>query len=140
MAAVSGKVGKIQYKGNKTLGVRGWTLDVDNSMTEVTSWTTGTEQWRTFVPGLSGAVGTFTGFFDPASTGQTDIRMAGGVHTAIVALTTGTLQLYIDRGAGEHLSVPVYFTGQSFAADIDGTVNFNGSFRVNGTVTWADAT
>ena len=140
MPPVSGKVGKIQFKGNKTLGVRGWTLDIDNSMTEVTSWTTGTEQWRSFVPGLSGAVGTFTGFYDSSSTGQEDIRIAGGLSTAVVALTTGTIQLYIDRGAGEHLSAPIYFTGQSFAADIDGTATFNGSFRVNGSVTWTTST
>jgi len=140
MAAVSGKVGKIQYKGNKVLGVRGWTLDMDTNMTEVTSWTTGTEQWRSYVPGLTGAVGTFTGFFDPTSTGQKDIRVGAGLSTSIVALTTGTIQLYIDRSGGEHLTGGVYFTGQSFDADIDGTVNFDGSFRFNGAVTFATAT
>ena len=140
MAAVSGKVGKIQFKGGKQLGIRGWTMDMDTNMTEVTSWTTGVEQWRAYVPGLTGAVGTFTGFFDPTSTGQETMRIAGGLSTDIVALTTGTIQLYADRGAGEHFTGSIFFTGQSFAADIDGTVNYDGSFRFNGAVTFATST
>ena len=141
MPALSGKVGKIQFKAaTKTLGIRGWTFDMDTNMTEVTSWTTGTEQWRSFVPGLTGAVGTFTGFFDSSSTGQENMRIAAGLSTDVVALTTGTMQLYTDRGAGEHLSASIFFTGQSFAADIDGTVTYDGTFRVNGAVTWATST
>ena len=140
MAALSGKVGKIQFKGNKTLGIRNWSLDMNTGMTEVTSWTTGTEQWRSYVPGLTGAVCAFDGFFDPTSTGQEDIRVAAGLSTVIVALTTGTIQLYMDRSGGEHFSGSVFWSGQSFAADIDGTVTYNGSAQFNGAVIFATAT
>lgn len=140
MAALSGKVGKIQYKDNKVLGIRSWTCDIDVGMTDVTSWTTGTEQWRAFTPGLSGAVGSFEGFYDPTSTGQEDIRIGGGLSTDTVALTTGTVKLYMDRSGGEHLSGSVFFSAQSFAADIEGTVTWNGSYRFNGAVTYATAT
>lgn len=140
MAALSGKVGKIEWKGGKVLGLRNWSLDTNTNMTEVTSWTTATEQWRAFVPGLTGAVCSFDGFYDSSSTGAKQIRISAGLSTAVVALTTGTILLYMDRTGGEAFTGSVFWTGQSFAADIDGTVTYGGSAQFNGAVIYATAT
>ena len=128
MAALSGKLGLVEYKGGKVAYLRNWSFDVNTNILDVTVWTTGTDQWRAVTPGLSGGAGTFGGFFvgSTVSTGQKDIR------TNVLVPATGTLKLYMDKVGGEHWSVPAYFSGMGQAADIDGTVDSNYSFSLNG--------
>ena len=137
MAALSGKQGLVEHKAGQVAGIRNWSMDVNTNMLDVTTWTTGTDQWRAMIPGLTGAAGTFAGFYDPSSTGQADII---GGSTIILSPTTATLKLYMDKVGGEHFSVPAYISGGGFAADIDGTVDANYSFTAASAVSFATST
>ena len=136
MPAISGKKGLVDYKGGQVAYIRNWSMDVDTNMLDVTVWTTGTDQWRAMLPGLSGAAGTFGGLFvgSTVSTGQKNLRVN------VLTPATGTLKLYMDKDGGEHFSVPCYFSGMSHTADIDGTVDASFSFTANGTVAFATTT
>jgi predicted secreted protein len=137
MSALSGKVGLVEHKGGQVAGIRNWSMDVDTNMLDVTSFATGEVQWRSMIPGLTGANGTFAGFYDADSTGQADII---GGSTIILSPTTATLKLYMDKVGGEHFNVPAYISGGGFAADIDGTVDANFSFTAASAVTFATST
>ncbi|MHC5112315.1 MAG: hypothetical protein ACYTHJ_20855 [Planctomycetota bacterium] len=136
MAALSGKKGLVEYKGGQVAYIRNWSMDVNTNMLDVTVWTTGTDQWRAMTPGLSGAAGSFSGFFvgSTVSTGQKNVR----VNTLTPA--TGTIKLSMDKDGGESFTGSVYFDSMGHSADIDGTVDSNYSFVFNGAVTFSTTT
>ena len=134
MAAISGKKGLVMSGGVFVGSINNWSLDIDSNMLDITTWTTGVDQWRSITPGLSGASGTFSGLFDSASTAQDDIR------GALLAQTTATIRLELDHIAGAAFTGGAYYSGGSFSADIDGTADVNYSFTYNGAVSFTTST
>ena len=137
MAAISGKNGLVQYGGAPVLRINNWSADIAVDDLDVTSWTTGTDQWRARIAGLSGVSGSFSGFWDAhsgGSTAQVDLQ------TNVLTPATGTLILEADKVTGGKYSMDVVLTGQNVSVSIDGTADVSWDFVSNGTVTFSTTT
>ena len=136
MASVSGKHGKIEYASGKVVNVTAWNCDIDTNLIENTAWSTSTDQWRSYVAGLSGAAGSLTANFDQASTGQKNI------WTNILTPTTGLLILYVDRrgAGGANIRGSALFERMGLDVDIDGKADATYDFRYTGTVAYSTST
>ena len=133
MAALSGKAGRFDY-GGQVVNINHWTLDVDTNLIEVTPWSTGTDQWRAYTPGLSGAAGTASGYFDAASTGQNDMR------SNILTPAASTCRLEIDKTGGAAFTGSIYLERLNLDVDIDGSADVAYDFRFNGAVAYTTTT
>ena len=133
MAALSGKAGRFDY-GGQVVNMNAWSLQIDTNLLEVTPWSTGTDQWRTYTPGLSGAAGSASGFFDAASTGQNDIR------TNILTPAASTCRLEIDKSGGAAYTGTIYLSGYSLDDSIDGTADVSIDFTFTGAVAYSTTT
>ena len=131
---LSGKVGLVEYAGGHVASLDNWTVTVDTNMLDVTSFTTGDLQFRSFKPGLSGWTATISGNFDSTSTGLTDLR----VNTLTPA--TGEIILYADKVGGENLRGNTFISGMGQTAAIDGKVEMDFSLQGNGALTFSTAT
>ena len=135
MAALSGKVGLVEYKGVPVLRIQSWTANVNTDLRDVTSFSTGTLQWREFITGLSGASGSFDGFWDAqGSTAQDDCVEAA------LAGSTGSLVLTLDKEGGDSLTCGTYFSGLTAGSAVDGDATVTFDFTVNGAVVYSTAT
>lgn len=135
MAAITGKEGLVEYKGVPVLRINDWSAQVNTDMKDHTSFTTGALQWRTIAPGLSGANGSFSGFWDPeGSTAQNDCMAAA------LAASTGSVVLYGNKTAGDSLTGNIYFSGFSAGSAVDGDATADFSFTFNGAVTYSTTT
>jgi hypothetical protein len=135
MAALSGKSGIVHYGGVPVLRINNWTVNTNTNMRDHTSFTTGTLQWRSIAPGLSGGNGTFAGFWDAqGSTAQNDCV------DAALAASTGEIILYADKTGGDNLRGSIYFSGLTAGAAVDGDVTVSYPFTFNGAVNYSTAT
>ncbi len=134
MAAISGKLGLVEYAGGNVVNCDEWTLSGDNDMLDITSFATGTVQWRSFIPGLGNWTATISANFDAASTGLTDLR------TNTLSPATGTAILYMDKEGGEALQGDTYISNMSISAPIDGKVEANFNLQGNGALTFSTTT
>lgn len=134
MAELSGKLALVEYDGGQVASLDNWTLTVDTNMLDITTFTTGTVQFRDFTPGLSGWTATVSGNFDVASTGLTDLR----VNTLTPA--TGTIILYADKVGGEALQGDTFISSMGQTAAIDGKVEIDFSLQGNGALTFSTTT
>ena len=133
MAALSGKAGLFDY-GGKVVNINAWTMDIDTNLHEVTAWTTGVDQWRAYTPGLNGAAGTVSGFFDEASTGQDDMR----ANVLVPAISTARFE--IDKTGGAKYTGNIYLERQSVDVDIDTESGISFDFRFSGAVAFTTTT
>ena len=134
MAAVTGKGGTISYDGGSVKTISNWTIDVDNSLHDITSFTTSALQWREWVAGLSGWTGAMSGTFDSASTGQNDAfgdALAPASRAAVFTL---------DQTAGGELSGNVYISALSVGTDIDAPVDVAWTFQGTGALAYTTTT
>lgn len=135
MAAVTGKGGTILYSSGSVASISSWSLDIDNSMHDVTSFTTSALQWREFVAGLSGYTGTLDGVgFDPLSTGQSNLM--GATITPVAA----AIVLELDQTQGGKFTGKALIESASFGADIDGMSNASWSFQGTSGLAFTTAT
>lgn len=134
MAELSGKSGKIEYAGGMVEGFNSWSLDVNVDMHDVTTFTTGTLQWRNFIAGISSWSGSIEGLFTTTSTGLTNLR------TNALTPTTGQFVGYMDKSGGENLRGSVLIQTMGHNVDIDGTVDVAFSFQGTGALTYSTAT
>ncbi len=134
MAELSGKAAKVLYSTAAVNNLDSWDLTADTNMLDVTTFTTGTVQWRDFIDGLSGWSGTVSGNFDIGSTGATDMR--------INALTPSTAQieLYLDKVGGESLLGSCFLNSMGHTVAIDGTAEFTFSVQGTGALTFSTTT
>ena len=123
----------MQYKGVPVININQFDLDFGPDTLDVTAFSTGTKQWRDFIAGLSQWSGSFAGFFDTASTAQTDLR------TNVLTPATGTVRLEVDKEVGGSFSGDVILS-QSVSVPIEGTADVTYSFQGNGTLTYATTT
>lgn len=134
MAELSGKSALVEYDGGQVASLDNWTVTVDNDMLDVTTFSTGTLQFRDFIVGLSGWTATISGNFDVASTGLTDLR----VNTLTPA--TGTIILYADKDGGEALQGDTFISTMGQTAAIDGKVEIDFSLQGNGAIIFSTTT
>ncbi len=134
MGAVTGKGGTFTYDGGSVALIDNWTLDVDSSMHDITSFTTSLAQWREFIDGLSGFTGAASGTFDSASTGQNDMI----VNTITPAKVTAIFEL--DQTAGGKFTGSVFVSSLSIGTDIDAPVDISWSLQGTGALTFTTST
>ena len=134
MGAITGKSGFVQYNSGTVVRVKGWSMDIDNGVYDVTSFTTSTVQWREFVGGLSGWTGSIDATFDPTSTGIDN--MISNTMTA----STGTVNLVMDKVNGGSFSGGAILESMSVNADIDGETGISWSAQGNGALTYSTTT
>lgn len=118
MAAQTGKKGEVSWAGKRVFRITDWTAEFDTKMLDVTSWTTGTAQWRDMIPGLQGVSGQVSGFWDMLTAATTSQKL---MQTAMLAGTTGTLKLFVNSSGGESYTIPAYLSRQSVTNSIDDT-------------------
>ena len=135
MAAVTGKGGTVLWGGGSVASIGSWSIDVDNDMHDITSFTTAAAQWRTFTAGLSGFTGSIDGVaFDSASTGQDD--MIGNTLTPVSVAVVFEL----DQTAGGKLSGNAFVESMSLGADIGSMTDASWSVQGTGTLTYTTTT
>ncbi len=134
MAAVTGKGGVFLWAAGAVATIDNWTLDLDNSMHDITSFTTSAAQWRTFIAGLSGWTGAVSGTFDSASTGQDDMFVSALAPTSVAAV------FELDQAAGGKLSGNVFISAQSVGTDIDAPVDVSWSLQGTGALSYTTTT
>jgi predicted secreted protein len=134
MATLSGKSGKIEYGGGKVASIRNWSLNMDTNMLDHTSWSTGTDQWRSFTAGLSGWSGSAGDLWDETSTGQDTMR------TNFLTPSTATIVFHMDKSSGGSFSGACYVSGISMGAAIDGDVTANYTLQGTGALSYSTST
>ena len=135
MSAITGKEGIIIYKTVPVFRINSWDIQVNTDMRDHTSFTTDTLQWRVMAPGLSGAAGSASGFWDPeGSTAQKDFM------DAALSASTGDIVLQSSKTAGDSLTGAVYVNGFGAASAVDGDATADFNFTFNGAVTYSTTT
>ncbi len=134
MAAVTGKGGVFLWSAGAVATLDNWTLDLDNSMHDITSFTTSAAQWRNFVAGLSGWTGAVSGTFDSASTGQDDMFVSALAPASVAVV------FELDQAAGGKLSGNAFISAQSVGTDIDAPVDVSWSLQGTGTLAYTTTT
>lgn len=133
MAELSGKSSRFDYAGH-VADMDNWDLTVDTNMIDVTSYTTGTLQWREMIDGLSGWTGTANFNYNVDSTGLSDII------TNTLTPTTATAKFEMDKVGGEGFSGSCYLSSLSVSAPIDGKVAGSVSIQGTGALTFTTTT
>ena len=135
MAALTGKGGTVLYAGGSVASIGSWSMDVDNAMHDITSFTTAAAQWREFAAGLSGWTGSLDGVgFDSASTGQNDL--IGATLTPVSA----AIVLELDQTVGGKLTGTAFLNMMGLGADIDGMTNATWGLQGTGSVAFSTST
>jgi predicted secreted protein len=134
MAEISGKQAKVLYSTAAVTVLDSWDLTADTNMLDVTTFSTGTVQWRDFTDGLSGWTGTVSGNFDIASTGLTDMRVNS------LTPSTAQIELYMDKVGGESLKGSCFISSMGHTAPIDGKVEVSFSVQGTGALTFDTST
>lgn len=134
MTAITGKGGNVEYGGGHVATINSWSLDVNTSMHDVTSFTTSAAKWRTFVDGLSGWTGSIDGIYDPTSTGQADLV------AATLTPASATVVLELDQVAGGSLTGSIFLESMSLGVDIDSPVDASWSMQGTGALAFSTST
>jgi predicted secreted protein len=135
MAALTGKGGTVLYAGGSVASIGSWSMDIDNAMHDITSFTTSAEQWRTFAAGLSGWTGSLDGVgYDSASTGQANLI------AATLTPVSAAVVLELDQTVGGKLTGTAFLNSASLGADIDGMTNATWSMQGTGSVAFTTST
>ena len=135
MAALTGKSGLVEYKDVPVLRIKDWSINGTVDMRDHTSFTTGTLMWREIAPGLAGASGNFSGFWDAqGSTAQKDCV------DAALAGSTGSVKLYLDKDGGDHLAGNIFFSGLTAGSAVDGDATVTFPYTFNGAASYTTTT
>jgi len=135
MAALTGKGGTVLYAGGSVASIGSWSMDIDNDMHDITSFTTSAAQWRDFAAGLSGWTGSLDGVgYDSASTGQANLI------TDTFTPASAAIVLELDQTVGGKLTGNAFISSASFGADIGGMTDATWSLQGTGAVTFTTST
>lgn len=127
MAALSGTAGSVVYTTGTDYSmaeVSEWTLDLSNTVIDVTAFGETTER---YITNIARATGAFVGNFDAADTGQVGAR-AGLQNGAPIRL----LLYYSSADFVDALSANV--TGYSPTVTVDGKADVSYDFQVTGRI------
>lgn len=136
--ALSGRGGSVRWttstSGTPTLvgDVREWQANVETDMFDVTTF--GSSGWRRFMPNMTGAQGSFSGFFAV----QTSTSMRAIMNKVLgLSPTPGTLSLLVDQANGNGFVGDAWVSGLSLGAAVDAIVPFGASFAYHGPVAYS---
>lgn len=126
MSAYSGILGKVVLSSDTVQNIKEWGLDIKNDIQDDTEFT---DTWKSNLPGLLGASGSFKGCMDPDDTnGQV------ALDTAMLAGTTVALKLYVNTT--NYWSLTARLTDHKSSNKVDGKVEVEYGFESTGEVTF----
>jgi len=128
MAASSGIDGKVEIGTNTVLNISEWSLDIKHNVQDKTSFT---ETWETKLAGLRGATGSVKGLFNAADTNGQAALLSAALNGTSVALDL----FYTD--SAYYVIEACFIDGVKCSNKVDGTVEAEFTFIVNGAVTTA---
>ncbi len=136
MAALTGKGGTVLIGSVPVLTLNEWSLDIDNNLHDVTTFSTADVVWRSFAAGLNSGSGSLNGFWDigGGSTAQEDMQ------DNILTPASATIVLEVDQTLGGKYSGTAFLSRQSVGVPIDGMATVNWDLQFSGAVTYATAT
>ncbi len=134
MAEISGKEAKVLYSTGPVNNLDSWDITANTNMLDVTTFSTGTAQWRDFTNGLSDWSGTVSGNFDIASTAASDMR------TNTLTPSTALIELYLDKVSGESLRGSCFLSSMGHTVAIDGKAEVTYSIQGTGALTFSSDT
>ena len=134
MAEISGKEAKVLYSTAAVNVLDSWDITANTNMLDVTTFSTGTTQWRDFTNGLSDWSGTVSGNFDIGSTGLTDMRINS------LTPSTAQIELYLDKVGGESLLGSCFISSMGHTVAIDGKAEATFSIQGTGALTFSTTT
>ncbi len=134
MAEISGKEAKVLYSTAAVNVLDSWDITANTNMLDVTTFSTGTLQWRDFTNGLSDWSGTVSGNFDIGSTGLTDMRVNS------LTPSTAQIELYLDKVGGESLLGSCFISSMGHTVAIDGKAEATFSIQGTGALTFSTTT
>ena len=126
MAVASGIDGKVKIGSDTLLSITEWSLDIKQSVQDVTAFG---DTWEQKIKGLLGASGSLKGICDVAdTTGQFLLY-----NTTLLTTVTVTLLLYVT--AAKYYTATAYIDGMKIGNKVDGVAEVEFSFVVDGAIT-----
>ena len=135
MAALTGKGGTVLYAAGSVASIGTWSIDIDNDMHDITSFTTAAAQWRDFAAGLSSWTGSLDGVgYDAGSTGQDNL-----IANTLVPISAAIV-LELDQTIGGKFTGTAFLDSMSAGADVGGMTNASWSLQGTGALTFTTST
>ena len=122
MAQISGKAGEVQVAGATVAGIKSWSVDYTGDALETTDF--GDSGHRTYIPGIDGWSGSFSGFKDGAP-------KSIGSEVALILKESAT--------TGQQYTGQAIITGAHPSVDVDGVAGISYDFQGSGAFTVATA-
>jgi len=119
MAEISGKAGEVTIDGTTVAGIKEWTLDISADALETTDL--GDSGHRTYIAGLDGWSGSFTGPRD-------------GTEAASIGSSV-SLVLKLSQTSGQQYSGTAIITGIHPSVSVDGVAMITYDFQGTGALT-----
>lgn len=124
MVALHGKAGNVKIASASIAEIDTWELDVDRATHDTTKFNLG-NNWKTFLPGLVGAVGKLNGRLD-----MTDTNGQLAMFNSFTSDTPLTLSLYLD--AVHNFAVSVFITKLAGKAPVNNLETGDWDFQITG--------
>ena len=125
MAVASGIDGKVQIGSDTILSITEWSLDIKQSVQDVTAFG---DTWEQKIKGLLGASGSLEGICDTGdTTGQFLL-----FNTTMLTTVTVTLKLYVT--STKYYTATAYIDGIKIGNKVDGVAEVEFSFVVDGSI------
>ena len=122
MGQISGKAGEVQVAGATVAGIKSWSVDYTGDALETTDF--GDSGHRTYIPGIDGWSGSFSGFKDGAP-------KAIGAEVALILKESAT--------TGQQYTGQAILTGAHPSVDVDGVAGISYDFQGTGALVVATA-
>ena len=122
MAQISGKAGEVQVAGATVAGIKSWSVDYTGDALETTDF--GDSGHRTYIPGIDGWSGSFSGFKDGAP-------KSIGSEVALILKESAT--------TGQQYTGQAILTGSHPSVDVDGIASMSYDFQGTGALVVATA-
>ncbi len=129
MAALHGKAGNVKIGANTVAEIDSWELDVDRATFDTTKFNLG-NNWKTFLPGLVGAVGKLSGRLD-----MTDTNGQVAMFNSFTSDTPLSLTLYLD--ATHNFAVSAFITKLAAKTPVSALETGDWDFQVTGAATYS---
>lgn len=136
--ALSGRGGTVKWSSSTSgspalvADLREWTANVETDMFDVTTF--GSSGWKRFMPNMTGAQGSLSGFF-AVQTSTTERAIMNKVLG--LSPTPGQLSLLVDAANGNGITGDAWVSSLSLGASVDAIVPFGASFTYHGPVAYS---
>lgn len=132
MAALHGKAASVKLGTDTILDIGEWDLDVNRDTKEDTAFSDGAIPWRSYVAGLNGASGKFSGNLNM---GDTTGQFA--IWTSLTVDTPLAVKLYLDDT--NYFASNMFISKMSMKSPIDDLETVEFSYQITGAVSFSAA-